>query len=221
MTADVDGVNTRAKRPYHHGRLREALLEGALELARDGGPGAVGVREVARRAGVSPTAAYRHFADRDGLLGAVRDAAMGRLADRMRVEIAGADRSPAGAFRATGAAYVRFALEEPGLFRAAFAPCPAPPQGGPEDNPYALLGAALDALVQAGELSPDARLGAEDVAWACVHGVAQLVLEGQLGPEGGEAIRERAVDSLLDRVLDVVRDGLAAGPAVRPERPTA
>ncbi|NHC44476.1 TetR/AcrR family transcriptional regulator [Motilibacter aurantiacus] len=210
MAADVDSVNSRAKRPYHHGRLREALLEGALALAQEGGPAAVGVREVARRAGVSPTAAYRHFSSREDLVTAVRDEAMLQLAARMRAEAAEGERSAAGALRATGAAYVQFALDEPGLFRAAFTPCPTPPGGTEEDDPYALLGAALDGLVDEGRLTAEGRTGAEQVAWACVHGVAQLVLEGQLPDEVEQAVRERRPGSLLDRVLDVIREGLVA-----------
>ena len=219
MTADVDGVNTSGKRAYHHGRLREALLEGALALAREGGPTAVGVREVARRAGVSPTAAYRHFADRDDLLAAVRDAAMAQLAERMRAEMQAGEPTPVAAFRATGSAYVRFALDEPGLFRSAFAHCARPPEPTGGDDPYALLGAALDGLVAEGLLPASARRGAADEAWACVHGVAQLVLEGQFPPAVAAAIQDRAADSLLERVLDLVRDGLLARAAVSTPRP--
>jgi AcrR family transcriptional regulator len=211
MSSDGGAVKAGRTRAYHHGRLREALLEGALAMAQEGGPDAVGLREAARRAGVSPTAAYRHFADRDALLGAVRDAASDELSARMRAELETADGSATQTLRATGSAYVRFAIDEPGLFRTAFASCTAAPQPRtPEELPYVLLGKALDGLVAEGLMPAARRAGAEEVAWACVHGVARLVLEGELPPAVGDAIRERAAGSLLERVLDLVRDGLTA-----------
>ena len=113
-------------RPYHHGNLRQALVETAADLAREKGPDGVVLREVARRTGVSHNAAYRHFADRDQLLAEVAVDGMVRLADHMRAEIAQVDDAdPVVAARrrlsATGRAYVGFALAEPGFFAVAFA----------------------------------------------------------------------------------------------------
>ena len=67
--------SSRARKTYHHGDLRQALVQAGLELARAGGPEAVVLREATRRAGVAPNAAYRHFANREALFGAVRAAA--------------------------------------------------------------------------------------------------------------------------------------------------
>jgi len=112
---------------YHHGNLRAALLDAGLELAREGGPDAVIVREASRRVGVSHNASYRHFADRDRLLEAVCERCMAALARLMEAGIAEVDpedRSVDAArrrLRATGSAYVEFALAEPGWFRTAFA----------------------------------------------------------------------------------------------------
>jgi AcrR family transcriptional regulator len=121
-----------APRPYHHGNLRAALIEAGVELARVGGPDAVTLREACRRVGVSHTAAYRHFSDRDALLAAVADAAMDTLAELIERLIDGADGpDPAAAaeagVRATGRAYIRFAISEPGLFHSA---CSAAPSTG-------------------------------------------------------------------------------------------
>ncbi|MHB8533431.1 MAG: TetR/AcrR family transcriptional regulator, partial [Solirubrobacteraceae bacterium] len=110
-------------RSYHHGNLAEALVDAALELARAGGPDAIVVREASRRVGVSHNAAYRHFPDRESLLAAVAGRCMERLAALMQLligEIAPSDTSLAAArarLRATGRAYVEFAIAEPGLFR--------------------------------------------------------------------------------------------------------
>src|SRR5690242_2928199 len=80
----VDTVNMRTDRPYHHGRLRESLVDAGYELARVSGPEAVVLRAVTRAAGVSHNAAYRHFEDHQQLLNAVADRCMGELADLMR-----------------------------------------------------------------------------------------------------------------------------------------
>ena len=77
-----------AKTSYHHGNLRAALIDAGLQLARDGGPEAVVLREVSRRAGVSHNAAYRHFADRDTLLQVICARCMGSLARLMEARIA-------------------------------------------------------------------------------------------------------------------------------------
>ena len=112
---------------YHHGNLRQALLEHAVELARAGGPEAVVLRDVQRMAGVSNSAAYRHYADRDALLAAVREYAETRLADAMVARLkAVTSRGPKAKralarLRATGQGYIDFALAEPGMFRTAFA----------------------------------------------------------------------------------------------------
>ncbi|AYF98665.1 TetR/AcrR family transcriptional regulator [Protaetiibacter intestinalis] len=177
---------------YRHGDLRQALLDAGIELAREGGPDAVVLREATRRAGVSPNAAYRHFADRAALVQAVSDAAQGHAARSIEQELAqvppGTD--VAGAqerLRAVGIGYLRFARDEPGLFRAAFS-VPAdlnrafgPEKAGPGGrSPFGLLSQVLDELVATGALPPERRPGAELLAWSSVHGLAMLVLEGPL-----------------------------------------
>nr|HRD11988.1 TetR/AcrR family transcriptional regulator [Mycobacterium sp.] len=112
---------------YHHGNLRQALLDHAVELARTGGPDAVVLRDVQRMAGVSNSAAYRHYSDRGALLGAVTEYAESRLADAMVARLnAVPEKGPKAKravdrLRATGQGYIDFALVEPGLFRTAFA----------------------------------------------------------------------------------------------------
>ena len=115
-----------ARATYRHGDLHRALLDAGIELARQGGPDAVVLREATRRAGVAPNAAYRHFANRDDLLGAVRAAAVAAAARSMEAELAlvpttGTPTEQAHAkVRAVGAGYLRFAHTETGLFRTAF-----------------------------------------------------------------------------------------------------
>ena len=86
MTDAADQI--RPRRTYHHGDLRQTLLDAGIALARGGGPDAVVLREATRRAGVVPNAAYRHFASRHALLQAVRSAALAALAMAMEKELA-------------------------------------------------------------------------------------------------------------------------------------
>jgi AcrR family transcriptional regulator len=204
------------RRTYHHGDLRQALLDAGIALARAGGPDAVVLREATRRAGVVPNAAYRHFASRHALLQAVRASALAALAVAMEKELirqrrgrAGADAARAG-LRAIGTAYLRFARTEPGLFRTAFA-VPGEPEttsnpamaGRSGLNPFQLLSTALDAMVQAGVLPRERRPGAEYLAWSAVHGLAMLVLEGPL-----RRLTPAEARQIGQQVISMVEQGL-------------
>lgn len=201
---------------YRHGDLRRALLEAGIELARAGGPEAVVLREATRRAGVVPNAAYRHFGSHQELLQAVRAAALAALAAAMEKELARLRRrGPQADFaraslRAVGTAYLRFALTETGLFRTAFgrplaAPDPAAAdRAGPGGlDPFQLLGAALDRMVEAGALPAERRPGAEHLAWSAVHGLALLLVDGPL-----YGMARARVQALTGRLLDMVEQGL-------------
>lgn len=152
-------MSTSAK-PYHHGDLRAALLDAADALLE---AGEVSLREAARRAGVSPAAAYRHFADKEALLAALAARHFGEFA----AALAGAD------FAGKGVAYVRFALERPGRFRLMFGPLLKRAAAHPE------LRAASDAAFE----RLTAAAGGRDAAiraWAMVHGLAHLLLDGAI-----------------------------------------
>lgn len=205
-----------ARSTYRHGDLRRALLEAGVELARSGGPDAVVLREATRRAGVVPNAAYRHFASRRALLQAVRAAALSAVARAMEAELATLDptRQPAdyarASVRAVGTGYLRFAQAETGLFRTAFATpvdvddAPVEAKGGESGlNPFELLGAALDRLVDAGAMPPERRPGAEFLAWSAVHGLALLIIDGPL-----RGLPQAQVDALGQRLLEMVEKGL-------------
>src|SRR5882757_7557151 len=111
-----------SKTTYHHGDLRAACLDAAMELLEEGGETALSLRAVARRAGVSPAAPYRHYADREALVSAVAAIGYRELAERL----AAVHPSPSTPeqLAAVAVAYVRFALERPALFRIMFGePC--------------------------------------------------------------------------------------------------
>jgi AcrR family transcriptional regulator len=204
------------RRTYHHGDLRQALLEAGIALARVGGPEAVVLREATRRAGVVPNAAYRHFVNRHALLQAVRAAALSALALAMEKELTRQRRgkqtedAARASLRAIGTAYLRFARTEPGLFRTAFG-VPGDPEttsnpattGKSGLNPFQLLSSALDELVQAGLLPAARRPGAEYLAWSAVHGLAMLVLEGPL-----RRLPRTQIRGIEQRLLTMVEQGL-------------
>ena len=198
--------------PYHHGNLREALVEAAVDVVREGGPEALALRELARRVGVSHNAAYRHFADLDALVEVVVERAMEALVATIHRRLAAVtDEEPVSRARrrlvAIGAGYVEFALSESGLFRLLFTAYPEPPEGDTDsgEDPYGMLNAALDELVDVGYLAPDDRVGVDVTCWAAVHGFAVLNVEGPLrGLSATE--REAALNGLLlsiDRGLGV------------------
>jgi len=203
---------------YHHGDLRNALLEEAVRLVARRGVEGFSLREAARALGVSPTAAYRHFADKGSLLGAVASEGFARLATAMeramaRVEApAGSPAHAVATLGAVGEAYVEFALRHPSHFRVMFGPWMKDAAGcEPGVSPsgkgaYQLLTDALDGLVASGAVTAEARAGAEIVAWASVHGFAALVVDRtlELSP------RERAA------ALRQVRRKLLLGLGVRP-----
>jgi AcrR family transcriptional regulator len=211
--ASIQGSRETARAGYRHGDLRQALIAAGLEMAREGGPDAVVLREATRRAGVSPNAAYRHFADRTALVEAVSDAASGEVAAAIEAEwdAVAADLSPADTarehLRAVGIGYLRFARDEPGVFRAAFT-VPSDlseafgrAKAGPGGRtPFELLSTALDELVAADALPAERRPGAELACWSAVHGLAMLVLEGPLRglpPEVARAAGQRVVDMAI------------------------
>src|SRR5919198_3987125 len=178
----AEGERTARRGPRPRGTVRSALVDAGLALARSGGPDAVVLREVTRTVGVVPNAAYRHFADRDALLAAVRDEAVKELAGRMAAgmsRVRAGPHTPTGArlrLQAVGEAYLQFARTEPGLFDTAFAARDHPP-GEETDEPTPLdhLQAALDHLVSAGILASDRRPNIEFPIWASVHGLAVLL----------------------------------------------
>jgi len=211
-----------SKAPYHHGDLRHALLEAALDLVTSQGVEAFSLREAAREVGVSPAAAYRHFADKAALLQALAFEGMGRLALAMEKAIERAPGAPGSPARAAaelagvGEAYVEFAVRHPAHFRVMFgASCPGgeldevPPEAAPRGrDPFQILIDALDGLVATGAIPGAARAGAEVVAWSAVHGLASLQVSGLLPP--GQAERSQALSAVLRTVLQ----GLGCPPAL-------
>ncbi|MCE9579314.1 MAG: TetR/AcrR family transcriptional regulator [Deltaproteobacteria bacterium] len=194
----------RSARPYHHGDLRAACLAHGRALLASAGLEAVTLREIARRAGVSPRAPYRHFAQRDALLAAIAEdgfadfgAALARARDR-----AGDDHGDR--LRALARAYLGFAAAHPALLALMFGDAIAlrarrfPALARAAFATFAILRDEVAAVSAARDRAGQARHAA--IAWALVHGLAELGRTGQLAQVLG-ASGARGLDAAAARVL--------------------
>jgi len=180
------------KRGYHHGDLRRALIDAALELLQAREADDLSLREVARAVGVSPTAVYRHFPDKGALLNALAAEGLGRLAAAQHAAAEAAGGGERG-FIATGVAYVRFALANPALFRLTFGATAARNiLDAPEHVPDAMAFLRANAAEAATAIGGDARVIAIS-AWSIAHGLATLILEQQI--EADDAMIEAVISS--------------------------
>jgi AcrR family transcriptional regulator len=184
------------KAAYHHGDLRAALVGAAMDLLEEGGEAELSLRAVARRAGVSPAAPYRHYDDREALVSAVAAVGYRELAERL----AAAHPSPStpDELASAAVAYVQFALERPALFRIMFGqPCD-------RDSDERVAATAAVSLYVRGIVErtfPQADSEALATAvWALVHGLAFLHLDGKLDAATPTVVAERitaAIHALL------------------------
>jgi AcrR family transcriptional regulator len=193
---------------YHHGDLRRALLDAALEiLAEEGGAAGLTLREVARRAGVTHAAPYRHFADKAALLAAVAEEGFRAIYAEMLAR-SGHCKDPVERLFQIGVAYVLFAVTHPAHFRVMFGPEIVSP------SPYASLVEAgnatfqllLDSITECQKAGRFREGPTEELAysqWAWVHGLASLYIDKQLrsGPPdlaGLEALTLRIGSSFYE-----------------------
>lgn len=196
---------------YHHGDLRAACLRAARELLEEDGSAGLSLRAVARRAGVSATAPYRHYADREALVSAVAAEGYRELAEHLTA--AHPAPSTPEDLAAVAVAYVRFALDHPALFRAMFAePC------DPTSEERVAATAAISQYVQ--DIVRDAFPGADDTGgalsttvWALVHGLAFLHLDGKLDSATPEVVAEQVRASVfaLFTASPAIRQAIATG----------
>jgi len=179
------------KKPYHHGDLRNALLEAGLEILDREGIGAVTLRAIAARAGVSHAAPAHHFGNAKGLMTALATIAFERLYNSIAAAVAAAPKGIAEQVRAAGRGYVGFATDNPGLFRLMFTASlldhTDPDLRRAGDRAYQqLLSIAAAAAAQRGQQSAGAVNRVALQMWCTVHGFAHLLLEGQIAaPPGG------------------------------------
>ncbi len=179
MNTNDNTVNMK-DRPYHHGDLRAALIDEGLRLLTVRDADALSLREVARGVGVSATSVYRHFPDKDALLTALALEGLKMLGAAQRAASDAAADAAAG-FAATGRAYVRFALANPALFRLVFTTPALRRDGAVLESEAGDLLLANAARMADGD-SGEAQLNAVR-AWGMVHGIAMLMLDGQISAD--------------------------------------
>jgi AcrR family transcriptional regulator len=220
------------ERPYHHGDLRRAIVKAALEILGETQSLEFSLRELARRAGVSHNAPYKHFADKRELLAAVSASGFEMLTKRMAREIAGF-RSPREQLFAMLRAYIDHGVENPALYSLMFGGY----LGGPDRSRPAIelaeaekTKALLAGVIVAGGLGrtiPDGPRNERKVAgailacWSLVHGLTLLLADGLVGPK-------KKSGALGDKLVQGMLDGLAAelpslppGTWVGPQVPTS
>jgi len=207
MATNLNSVKTkRGAERYHHGALREALLEAAEALIGERGLDGFSLREAARRVGVSPAAPQHHFGDARGLLTAVATAGFQALADALAAADAAAGPDREARLRAQGVAYVTFALSQPARFdvmwRRARLDCDDPAYQAVSRRAFATLAAVVaDAAVADAPNTPPSDADPRVLAcWSVVHGFARLALDGVFG--AGAPAARAAADALLPAVLD-------------------
>jgi AcrR family transcriptional regulator len=209
--------------PYHHGDLKSALRAAARAVIAQKGARAFSLREVARMAGVSHAASYRHYASKEALLADLAESGFRELAERTRAAAARHPGDPLAQLRAGGEAYVEFGVANPDLLQLMF--------GGfvPHSDDYPALREAgkaafkvLSGIIIAGQHAAAIRTGEREdltlTAWALVHGLALLLAGGQV-----PALTRASVRALAQRCAKLLEGGLAQPrvPATKSRGPTA
>lgn len=196
---------------YHHGDLRNALVEAAALAVNKGGVESLSLRGLARQLGVSQTAPYRHFASRDDLVAAVAQEGFTRLKQQLSDAPHGTTPDPRGRVIAQGIAYVQFALAYPGHFRVMFG-------DGIEDPKvrtrllasglaaFQELMAGVQALQTAGYIRKGNPMDVAIPAWTMIHGFATLLVNKMI-PLGANPDRE--IEAHVKRMNDIFIEGAA------------
>ncbi|WP_082568638.1 TetR/AcrR family transcriptional regulator [Rhizobacter sp. Root1221] len=219
-------AGTPSRDGYHHGALREALIDAAEAVLAERGVEGFSLREVARRSGVSPAAPAHHFGDAAGLLAAVSSLAFDGLTAALEAgNMRGGD-DPVARLREQGVAYVGFALKHPGRFGLMFrcGPHEADAVDSSGRAAFSVLEAGIRGLygTPADEPLPPLQWQALLAVWSVVHGFAHLALAGQFNaftpPEGREAMLRATLAPMLDLQLGALRAG-APPPVKRRIRP--
>lgn len=205
MERDLPSVKIRQL--YHHGDLRQALIDSALVVLSENGVDAFSLRETARRAGVSSAAYKHHFADTRRLMTAVATIAFTRLADALERADAAAGRTRRDRLMAQGAAYVGFALAERALFDLMWRTSLLDLSDPTLLEQKARAFHCLDRLIRGSDAQivqhNDPTMAPTLACWSLVHGFARLMLDGAVGEETGA--QKRAADVLLGPMLQLLQ----------------
>ena len=193
-TTSVTRTKPSGRKSYHHGDLQVALTDAAIELVRKTGPDHLSLRAVAEQVGVSPSAVYHYFPDKDSLISGVGKKLFVDLADMQREALGKIPGNSAKAaklrYRELGRTYFRWANKEPNLFRLMFGGfCKVDLQGHhTNDEAFLMLTQCLDDLLATGVIAPSMRKYGELISWSSVQGASTLIVEGHLPAEAFEVL---------------------------------
>ncbi len=203
-TATAHRENSEKRERYHHGDLRAHLIETVRQLVEEKGVEGFSISEASRRAGVSSAAPYKHFCDKDEIVRAVALEGMERLGDAMRVAADSHDMENFAKLNALGASYVRFAREEPGVFRLMFG---ITETHGKDEEMIACGHRAYGTLLEvvAAYLGPEAEeedvLNRSYMLWSFVHGHSFLEIDGKVEASKVGASEDALIAEMSRRML--------------------
>ncbi len=190
---------------YHHGNLRQELLDTALKHLRQSGPDKISLRALAREIGVSQTAPYRHFPDKNALLAALAAEGFQRLREGTEAEALVAGQTLQGIYRA-GLAYIRFARENPELYKLMFGPVIENPQSYPElkesgERSFETILRIVTLGVEEGVFARNDPALIALTCWSVVHGIASLLIDGMYDCAESGLAEEEVVSGTLGLAL--------------------
>ena len=218
----VRAFHRRTQGPYHHGNLGPTLIAAAVALLDETQDWAFSLREVARRAGVSHNAPYKHFPEKRDLLAAVAARGFEALAERMLFSLQGLT-DPRAGLLACGRAFVAHGVANPALYRLMFSAALTSPEAGrPLTEKIAaakarsIFDATLADAVRSGAFpssmaNPRESAAASLAAWSLLHGLTMLAIDDFVGPAA-------EVETLIDGLLGALLDGIASHPPALPAR---
>lgn len=192
---------------YHHGDLKNALIAAGLQLLIEKGVNGLNLREVARRAGVTHAAPYRHFADKEALIAAIAEDGFQRLGERIRTAHTATTGDAATKLTTLGRAYITFALEEPDSFRLMFSHTIAHREQYPAlytaaKAGFLLLQSIIEEGIAAGIFMCADSMALTKSVWSMVHGLATLLVEGQFPLDHNDLqVQQQTIAFHLERVL--------------------
>ena len=201
-------MDHQERKPYHHGDLHNALIEAGLALLSESGAAALDLRKVARKAGVSHAAPYRHFADKQALVAAINEEGFRRLAAQIQSSLEKSSDDPLEQLQSIGIAYVSFAQEQPWLMREMFSGLTVEREAFPSlytasKTVYYLYSEVIARGQAQGKIVEGNPPALASVLWSMLHGLAMLIIENQMrpysdGPDGAERLTRFGVQMLYD-----------------------
>jgi AcrR family transcriptional regulator len=198
-------------KPYHHGDLRRTLIEAGLEVLEQGGVAALELREVARRAGVSHAAPYRHFADKGAFMAALIEVGFHRLAEKIEEKVQSVPNKPEARLQGLASAYVYFAQANPWLMREMFSGLTIKKESHPSvHDATKAVSQLFITIVEEGQSQGLVRSGNSGelagVIWSLLHGMAVLIIENQTRPYTNEGA---GVERMIRTCTKVLYEGLS------------